>query len=134
MFAREIRYEQAVYGSFPFWHKGYAVLARSAGCRRELAGVRFNGRGNGLANGRRELPRKPACSPCRCARRPWMVVGVFPQGCDDQGRPGALAFHGLFVTRWSYWRAGLNPFVFAPALRSAWNEADQRCRSCPAGS
>ena len=54
-----------------------------------------------------------------------MVVGVFPQGYDDQGRPGALAFHGLFVTWWTYWRAGLNPFVFAPALRSEWNEADQ---------
>ena len=54
-----------------------------------------------------------------------MVVGVFPQGCDDQGRPGALAFHGLFVNRWTYWRAGLNPFVFAPALRNEWNEADQ---------
>ena len=27
---------------------------------------------------------------------PWIVVGVSPQGHDDRGRPGALAFHGLF--------------------------------------
>ena len=31
----KVRFEQAVYGSFPFWHRGYAVLAHSAGCRPE---------------------------------------------------------------------------------------------------
>ena len=30
-----VRFEQAVYGSFPFWNRGYGVLARSAGCRPE---------------------------------------------------------------------------------------------------
>ncbi len=30
-----VRFEQAVYGSFPFWNRGYAVLAHSAGCRPE---------------------------------------------------------------------------------------------------
>ena len=124
MFPAKIRYEQAVYGSFPFWHRGYAVLARSAGCRAEWlealqrAGQRFGERPTAVA--------EKACLFALPLRRgPWMVVGVFPQGCDDQGRPGALAFHGLFVNRWNYWRAGLNPFVFAPALRNAWNEADQ---------
>ena len=34
--------EQAVYGSFPFWRRGYGVLARSAGCRAEwLAELRI---------------------------------------------------------------------------------------------
>jgi len=120
----EIRYEQAVYGSFPFWHRGYAVLARSAKCRGDgldalqRAGQRFGERPTGIA--------EKACMFALPLRRgAWMVVGVFPQGCDDQGRPGALAFHGLFLTRWTYWKAGLNPFVFAPALRSEWNKADQ---------
>ena len=30
-----IRFEQAVYGSFPFWNRGYGVLAHSTGCRPE---------------------------------------------------------------------------------------------------
>ena len=28
-----VRFEQAVYGSFPFWERGYDVLAQSPGCR-----------------------------------------------------------------------------------------------------
>jgi hypothetical protein len=54
-----------------------------------------------------------------------MIVGVFPQGCDDQGRPGALAFHALFVGPWSYRTAGANPFGFASALRREWTSSDQ---------
>jgi hypothetical protein len=53
-----------------------------------------------------------------------MIVGVYPQGCDDQGRPGALAFHALFVGAWSYLRAGANPFVFVKAFRSEWSTTD----------
>ena len=30
-----VRFEQAVYGSFPFWDRGYALLAHSPGCRPE---------------------------------------------------------------------------------------------------
>ena len=30
-----LHFEQAVYGSFPFWNRGYGVLAHSAGCRPE---------------------------------------------------------------------------------------------------
>ena len=50
-----IRYEQAVYGSFPFWDKGYAVLAQSPGCRPEWlaelreACQRFGERPGGVA-------------------------------------------------------------------------------------
>jgi hypothetical protein len=51
-------------------------------------------------------------------------VGVFPQGRDDQDRPGALAFHALFVSPWTYWRAGADPFAFADALRRDWTPAD----------
>ena len=117
-------YEQAVYGSFPFWSRGYAVLAQSAGCRSEwlhalkLAGQRFGERPTGIAE-------KACLFALGLPRGPWMIVGVFPQGNDDQGRPGALAFHGLFVSRWTYRWSGASPFAFASALRSDWGTRDQ---------
>jgi hypothetical protein len=116
--------EQAIYGSFAFWDRGYAVLARSAGCRPEW-----------LA----EL--KSACQRCgeppaglesaeslfvlRVKRGPWMIVGVCPQGCDDQGRPGAMAFHALFVSPWVYRWIGADPFAFAGCLRHDWSATDR---------
>ena len=45
---------------------------------------------------------------------PWLVAGVHSQGCDDRGRPGALAFHALFVGRFAYRWIGANPFGFDP--------------------
>jgi hypothetical protein len=121
---KSIRYEQAVYGSFPFWHRGYSVLARSAACRSEwldamrLAAQKFGERPA-------SVPERDCLFAIRLHRGPWMIVGVFPQGCDDQGRPGALAFHALFVSTWSYRRAGANPFVFGKAFRRVWSLADQ---------
>jgi hypothetical protein len=50
---------------------------------------------------------------------------VYPQGEDDQGRPGALAFHALFVGRWTYLRVGADPFAFAGALRRQWIAQDR---------
>jgi hypothetical protein len=119
----KIRYEQAVYGSFPFWNRGYGVLARSAGCRPEwLAALksacqRYGERPAGFADA-------DALFAMRADRGPWMIVGVFPLGCDDAGRPGALAFHALFVGPWTYWRAGADPFAFAGILRRDWGPAD----------
>ena len=128
---RTVRYEQAVYGSFPFWSRGYALLSRSAGCRAEwlnalrLAGQRFGERPTGIA--------EKACLFALCLHRgPWMIVGVFPQGNDDQGRPGALAFHGLFVSPWTYRWSGASPFAFASAFRRDWVKTDQD-RLLPAG-
>ena len=129
---RQIHYEQAVYGSFPFWRRGYAVLAKSAGCRDEwldalrLAGQRFGERPTGVAD-------HASLFALRLPRGPWMIVGVFPNGCDDQGRPGALAFHGLFVSRWMYFWAGRNPFGFARVMRRDWSEADENV-ALPAGA
>lgn len=119
-----VQYEQAVYGSFPFWSRGYEVLARSAGCRDEwLAALKLASQRFG------EPPTGIRLHPCLFAMSllhgPWMIVGVFPQGQDDQGRPGALAFHGLFVHRWSYVRGGSNPFDYRPALRGDWTAGDQ---------
>ena len=120
------RFEQAVYGSFPFWNRGYGVLARSAGCRPEwLAALkaacqRYGERPAGIADA-------DALFAMRIDRGPWMIVGVSPQGCDDAGRPGALAFHALFVGPWTYWRAGADPFAFAGILRRDWSPADLDC-------
>src|SRR4051812_19907312 len=107
-----IRHEQAVYGSFPFWDKGYAVLAQSPGCRpawlTELRAAcqRFGERPGGVpARDVRGL------FAMRIPGGLWMIVGVYSPGSDDRGRPGALAFHALFVGPREYRRAGCNPFA-----------------------
>lgn len=125
-----IHFEQAVYGSFAFRSDGYALLAQSPGCRSEwLADFRAACRQLG------EKPTGTADSPglfaLRLASGPWVIVGVSPQGRDDCGRPGALAFHGLFVSPRDYRRAGADPFALAPWLRSEWSE---ETRELPAGT
>lgn len=119
-----LHFEQAVYGSFPFWNRGYGVLTHSAGCRPQwLAELRHVCQRYG------EPPAHTAHSGGLFAlpleSGPWLIAGVRPQGSDDLGRPGALAFHALFVGRWSYRWAGGNPFVFAHALRGDWRAEDQ---------
>src|SRR5262249_4885253 len=117
--AAQVRYEQAVYGSFPFWDKGYAVLAQSPGCRPEwLADLRAACQRYGAP------PRGVAASGAwfclRLPSGPWAIVGVGSPGSDDRGRPGALAFHALFLAPRDYRRAGHDPFALAAALRRDW--------------
>jgi hypothetical protein len=115
--------DQAVYGSFPFWRRGYDVLARSSGCQPgwlaalKAASQRYGERPAGAVE-------SEALFAMPLHRGPWMIVGVSPQGCDDEGRPGALAFHALFVDRWSYACAGANPFAFGHLLQRDWRPAD----------
>jgi hypothetical protein len=113
------RLEQAVYGSFPFWDRGYDVLARSPGCRpewvaefREVCG-RFGQRP-------RDVDGADGLFALRLRSGPWVVVGVSGTGRDDQGRPGALAFHGLFLSGRDYRRLGADPFRLGAYLRRAW--------------
>lgn len=121
---RAIRYEQAVYGSFPFWSKGYAMLAASPGCPADwrdamrTACQRFGERPAGVDRFRSRFTLPLG----RSAR---MIVQVDSPGSDDQGRPGALVFHALFVTPWSHRRAGASPWAFTPAFRTDWTAADQ---------
>jgi hypothetical protein len=127
----QVRFEQAVYGSFPFWNRGYGVLARSVRCRPEwLAELRIVCQRYG------EPPPGTPQADCLFALRlksgPWMIVGVHPLGHDDRGRPGALGFHALFVGRWAYRWAGADPFDFARAIQREWSSADED-RSLPSG-
>ncbi len=129
MTSRRIPFEQAVYGSFPFWNQGYAILAHSPGCRPEwLAELRQVCQRYG------ERPsadvRAGGIFALPLVNGPWMIVRPSEQGCDDQGRPGALGFHALFVSTADYRAAGCNPFGFAAVLQSEWN-ADTRV--LPAG-
>jgi hypothetical protein len=125
-----IPFEQAVYGSFAFWNRGYGVLAHSAGCRpewlAELRSVcqRFGEPPTGAA------PAGFFALPLKCG--PWLIAGVRSLGCDDLGRPGALAFHALFVGRWAFRLAGSDPFAFEPVIRGDWCEHDQH-RALPRG-
>ena len=90
-----IRYEQAVYGSFPFWDKGYAILARSPGCRDEwLAdlkaacqryGERPAARGRGRGPDGDEAPERPV------GDRPPLPAGVRrPRAARRPGLPRPL--------------------------------------------
>ena len=125
----KVRLEQAVYGSFPFWHRGYAVLAHSAGCRPEwLAELRtvcqrFGEPPAGLTPMDSLFALRLKCGP-------WIIVGALPQGCDDKDRPGALAFHALFLGQWPYRLIGADPFALTGALRRDWSAAD-RDRTLP---
>jgi hypothetical protein len=114
-----IAVEQLVYGSFPFWDRGYDVLARSPGCRVDwVADVLSACRKLGEAPS--GLTPASSLFAIKLASGPWAVVGVEPQGVDDQGRPGALAFHALLVDPGDYRMVGSNPFVFAGSLRRDW--------------
>jgi hypothetical protein len=115
-----VPFEQAVYGSFSFRDEGYALLAHSPGCRARwlaefrLACQRLGERPAGVAEA-------PGLFALRLPCGPWLIVGVSPQGRDDRGRPGALAFHGLFVGPREYRKTGFDPFAFCQVLRSDWD-------------
>jgi hypothetical protein len=112
--------EQLVYGSFPFWDRGYDVLARSPGCRPEsVADVLSACRKFGEAPA--GVSPSPSLFAMRLASGPWAIVGVEPQGVDDRGRPGALAFHALLIEPGDFRKAGSNPFAFTGALRRDWS-------------
>ena len=125
-----VRFEQAVYGSFAFWDRGYALLAHSPGCRPEwlaefLAACQRYGEPRGGS------PEACSLFCLRLKSGPWIVVGVCPQGHDDRGRPGALAFHGLFLSPRDYRKAGHVPFGLSGALRGDWTA---ETRTLPPGA
>ncbi|GAC1472728.1 MAG: hypothetical protein NVSMB9_20320 [Isosphaeraceae bacterium] len=122
--ASTIVIEQAVYGSFAFRDQGYALLAHSPGC---LPGwlADFRVACQNLGERPAGVLDRSGLFALRLPGGPWVVVGVSPQGRDDRGRPGALAFHGLFLGPRQYRAAGHDPFALASALRSDWSAETQ---------
>jgi hypothetical protein len=116
---RLVHFEQAVYGSFPFRNQGYALLAHSPGCRPEWLGE-FRAACQRIGERPASAVESSSLFALRLQCRVWAIVGISPQGRDDRGRPGALGFHGLFLTDREYRKAGASPFVLAPVLRSDW--------------
>ena len=116
--------EQAVYGSFPFWDKGYGILAKSGGCRQEWFSDLIH-----LCQSLGQPPSDatPTVASLVFAHRlpsgPWLVGLGSSQGCDDRGRPGAWAFHALFISGDDYRRCGGSPFVFEAYFKKTF-EAD----------
>ncbi len=113
--------EQLVYGSFPFWDRGYDVLGCSPGCSPKITAEvvaicrKFGQPPSGDS-------AKPAMFAVRLRSGPWAVVGVKPQGDDDRGRPGALAFHALIVSAEDHARTRFNPFGYTH--QSKWSLED----------
>ena len=114
-----IHAEQAVYGSFAFWNRGYDLLGFSPGCLPEWIAAfrdaceRFGERPHAARSAE-------ALFTLRLPGGGRMIVGVGESGQDDRGRPGALCFHAIFVSDRDYRRVGGAPFPFEPHLRRRW--------------
>lgn len=127
--SQTVRFEQAVYGSFPFWDRGYDVLARSPGCRAEWvlafrrACQEFGEPPAGVE------PAGDVLFTTKLERRLWLIAGVGFVGADDRGRPAALVFHGLFVAEREFRKAGFNPFQFERVLKREWSNGTRDLQS-----
>jgi hypothetical protein len=110
--------EHALYGGQDAG--GYRFLAQSSGFREEWLpeAERF-------CTGFGERPAGVAC-PRAIFAHPFSkdsvaVVQVADQGADDQGRPGALAFHLVIVPHRLYLALGGDPFYLADQLPPPWS-------------
>src|SRR5262249_20676329 len=111
----DITLEQAIYGSLG----GYRFLARSPGFLEEwLPEAELFGQGLG------NRPAGVACPSAIFARsfgkKHVAVVQVADQGADDTGRPGALGFRLLVISRADYARLEGDPFAIAERFAPPW--------------
>jgi hypothetical protein len=111
----DITLEQAFYGSLG----GYRFLARSPGFLEE-----WLPEAERLCTGFGDRPAGVACVSAVFAQ-PFgkthvAIVHVADQGADDNGRPGALGFHLLVLTRADYARLGGDPFAIAEHFAPPW--------------
>jgi hypothetical protein len=110
--------EQAIYGSQD--GGGYRFLARSPGF-----GEDWLAEAERVCTGFGERPAGAACPAALFARpfgaRQVIVVQVADQGTDDAGRPGALGFRLLVLSRQLYEDLGGDPFFIADQLPPPWD-------------
>src|SRR4051794_3422668 len=111
----DITLEQAIYGSLG----GYRFLARSPGFLEE-----WLPEAERLCTGFGDRPAGVVC-PSAVFAQPFgkkhvAVVHVADQGADDTGRPGALGFHLLVLTRADYARLEGDPFAIADRFAPPW--------------
>src|SRR5207249_371584 len=111
---------------------GNSLLARSAGFREEWVPEAQR-----LCTG---FGQRPAETPCPSAvfARPLepghvAVVRVADQGCDDAGRPLALAFHLLVLPRNFYQDLGGDPFLISEQFPPSWLARQELPALCWAG-
>jgi hypothetical protein len=113
-----ISLEQALYGSQDTG--GYRFLARSPGFVDE-----WLPEAQRICTAFGERPVGVACPACVFAqpldRRHVAVVQVADQGHDDAGRPGALGFHLVVLSRRDYADLGGDPFLLAERFPPNWS-------------
>ncbi len=114
--------EQAIYGSQGTG--GYRFLARSPGFLDE-----WLPEAQRLCTGFGERPPGVACPACVFAqpfgKRYVAVVQVADQGQDDAGRPGALGFYLLVLSRATYRTLGGDPFALAERFPPLWQASGE---------
>lgn len=110
--------EQAIYGGQDAG--GYRFLARSPGFRDE-----WLAEAERLCTGFGEHPAGLPCPGCVFARplgrHHVAIIQVSDQGQDDAGRPGALGFYLLLLSRSLYRELGGDPFVIADHFPPHWS-------------
>jgi hypothetical protein len=113
----EIRIEQALYGTDG--PGGYQFLARSPGFAEAWLPDAER-----LCTGFGERPAGVACPGCIFARplgrEHVAVVQVADRGADDAGRPGALGFRLLVLSRRDYAALTGDPFLIADRYPPSW--------------
>jgi hypothetical protein len=114
----DVLVEQALYGAFD--GGGYRFVAQSPGFREEWVSEAER-----LCSGFGERPAGIACPSAVFAqplgRRHVAIVQAADQGVDDAGRPGALGFHLLILTRSDYQAFGGDPFQLADRQSPPWH-------------
>jgi hypothetical protein len=111
----DIQIEQAIYANLG----GYRFLACSPGFLEE-----WLPEAERLCTGFGDRPAGVVCPSAVFAqpfgKRYVAVVHVSDQGADDTGRPGALGFHLLMLTRADYARLEGDPFAIADRFPPPW--------------
>lgn len=118
-----ITFEQAVYGSFPFWHRGYDLLGQSSGCETDwISAMKWTCQHLG------ERLRGVA-PPGGLVTRwlddgTWLIIRPFSPGTDDFGRPDAVAFHAIFLNPEGARSSRYDPFRLISTFRNDWGPDD----------